>query len=67
MTPWSGRGSAEVCIHCGCNQESNRHGNQDNITIGDVKQAMKTRAHARSGKGRDATAREMHRMVKRRK
>lgn len=55
----------KVCLHCGCGEESNRHGNQDAITIGDVKRAMKTRAHKDSGKGRNATAREMKRMVKR--
>lgn len=56
-----------MCVHCGCGEESNRHGNQDSITIGDVKKAMKVRAHREGGKGRDATAREMKRMVKRRK
>lgn len=56
-----------MCLHCGCNLESARHGNADSITIGDVKKAMKTGAHKDGGKGRNATAREMHRMVKRRK
>jgi hypothetical protein len=54
-----------MCLHCGCHQESNRHGNQDSITIGDVKKAMQTRAHRKGGKGKDATAHEMKRMVKR--
>ena len=56
-----------MCLHCGCGQESNRHGNAASITIGDVKTAMKTRAHRRGGKGRDATAKEMKRMVRRKR
>ena len=56
-----------MCVHCGCGEESNRHGNSNSITIGDVKKAMKTGAHREGGKGRDATAHEMKRMVKRRK
>jgi hypothetical protein len=56
-----------VCVHCGCGEPNNRHGNADSITIGDVKKAMQTRAHRRSGKGRNATAREMKRMVRRKR
>lgn len=56
-----------MCLNCGCGQESNRHGSGDNITIGDVKKAMKTRAHRQGGNDRDATAAEMKRMARRRR
>lgn len=54
-----------MCVHCGCGEERNRHRNQDSITLGDVKKAMTVKAHKDGGKGRNATAQEMHRMVKR--
>lgn len=56
-----------MCVHCGCDEESNRHGNKDSITIGDVKKAMKVKAHREGGKGRNATGQEMKRMVARRR
>jgi hypothetical protein len=54
-----------VCIHCGCGQKSNRHGNANAITIGDVHKAMGTGAHQEGGKGPGATATEMKSMVRR--
>jgi hypothetical protein len=55
-----------MCVHCGCGEESNRHGNKNSITIGDVKQAMQVRAHKEGENvgSRSKTAREMKRMVK---
>jgi hypothetical protein len=53
-----------VCIHCGCGQPSNRHGNTDAITVGDVEKAMQTAAHRKGGKGVFATAEEMRRMLR---
>lgn len=54
-----------MCLHCGCGQPSNRHGNQAAITIGDVHQAMATGAHKASGKGLASTAREVSKMTRR--
>jgi len=54
-----------MCLHCGCGQPSNRHGNQDSITVGDMHKAMATGAHKQSGKGVAATATETSRMTKR--
>jgi hypothetical protein len=54
-----------MCLHCGCGQKSNRHGNADAITIGDLHQAMRTGAHRESGKGPTATASELSRMTRR--
>lgn len=34
-----------MCLNCGCNQPSNRHGNQANITAGDLQAATRTTAH----------------------
>lgn len=50
-----------MCTHCGCGEPSNRHGNADSITVGDVNAAMKVKAHT---KGVAATGSEMARMVK---
>ena len=54
-----------MCIHCGCGQKSNRHGNANAITVGDVHKAMQTGKHQESGKGPSGTAAEMNRMVRR--
>lgn len=54
-----------MCLHCGCGQPSNRHGNGNSITIGDIHQAMDTRAHKQSGKGVASTAREVSKMTRR--
>jgi hypothetical protein len=39
-----------VCLNCGCGEPKNRHGNQDNITTGDLQKATETAAH-RAGTG----------------
>jgi len=49
-----------LCVHCGCGEPANRHGNADSITVGDVNKAMKVGAHS---KGVGGTATEMKRMV----
>jgi hypothetical protein len=54
-----------LCLHCGCGEPSNRHGNADSITLGDLHKAMGTAAHKEGGKGVTATARETSRMTRR--
>jgi hypothetical protein len=54
-----------MCLHCGCGQPSNRHGNTAAITIGDMHKAMATGTHKDSGKGLAGTAAEVGRMVRR--
>jgi hypothetical protein len=54
-----------MCLHCGCSEPNNRHGNQDSLTAGDMKKAMGTGAHRQSGKGASATAAEVSKMTRR--
>jgi hypothetical protein len=53
-----------VCAHCGCGEAANRHGDKRSILVSEVRQAMKTHAHIEGGKGINATAREINRMLR---
>jgi hypothetical protein len=57
-----------MCSHCGCGQPENQHGDSRNLTVSQLRSAMKTSAHQKgTGNSPQATGREISRMLSTRK